>query len=127
MRAGSSRSREATAPRRRRQGGACRRSEDPWAFGDQISVYTITHDVAALAFLVSRMGARSVVLGTDLPFSMATRSRLDDLRRAVDAGTATMIPEENPSRLFGFHDVVQSRCPRRVTEARRPDAGQRIP
>lgn len=76
--------------------------KDPWSFSAQISVDTITHDTRALAYLVGRMGAGSVVLGTDLPFSMATRSPLASLLAATDAPTLKRVAEDNPSRLFGF-------------------------
>ena len=44
--------------------------EDPWRYRGQIVVDTITHDVEALRYLISRMGSENVVLGTDLPFDM---------------------------------------------------------
>ncbi len=78
--------------------------EDPWRYLDQITVDTITHDREALAYLISRCGAENVVMGTDLPFDMATPSPVDALAEATDAKTARAIAEENPARLYRFGD-----------------------
>ena len=51
----------------------------PSAYLAQLYVDTITHDDAFLAYLVSRLGADRVVVGTDRPFDMG----LDDPRGAV--------------------------------------------
>ena len=51
----------------------------PSAYLSQIYFDTITHDDAMLAYLVSRLGAGRVVVGTDRPFDMG----LDDPRGAV--------------------------------------------
>lgn len=77
---------------------------DPWSFCGQVMVDTITHDPDALTYLVSRMGAQNVVMGTDLPFDMAPPQPVDELEQAVDAGTARVIAEENPARLYRFGD-----------------------
>ncbi len=76
--------------------------EDPWAYSRQLSIDTITHDRQALQYLVSRVGAASVIVGTDYPFDMATARPMEDLLAAVDASTARQIAEENPARLFSF-------------------------
>jgi len=52
----------------------------PSAYLAQLYVDTITHDDALLAYLVSRLGADRVVVGTDRPFDMG----LDDPRGAVE-------------------------------------------
>jgi aminocarboxymuconate-semialdehyde decarboxylase len=75
---------------------------DPWAYRGQVLVDTITHDVESLRFLIYRMGAENVVLGTDLPFDMATPDPVAELEAAADAGTARVVAEHNPARLFGF-------------------------
>ena len=75
---------------------------DPWAYRGQVFVDTITHDVEALTYLISRMGADNVVIGTDLPFDMAPTQPVEELERATDAMTARRIGEENPTRLYGF-------------------------
>ncbi|MGI8563143.1 MAG: amidohydrolase family protein [Candidatus Dormibacter sp.] len=77
---------------------------DPWSFRGQIVVDTITHDRDALAYLVSRMGAENVVLGTDLPFDMAPPQPVNELDQALDAATARTIAEDNPARLYRFVD-----------------------
>jgi aminocarboxymuconate-semialdehyde decarboxylase len=74
---------------------------DPFAYLDRICVDTITHDRAALRFLVERLGAASVAMGTDLPFDMATPDPVAALEEAVDADTARQVMEETPRRVFG--------------------------
>jgi aminocarboxymuconate-semialdehyde decarboxylase len=76
---------------------------DPWAYIGQLVFDTITHDRVALEYLVRRVGADNVVMGTDLPFDMATPRPMEDLMAAVDASTAKKIAESNPARLFGFN------------------------
>jgi aminocarboxymuconate-semialdehyde decarboxylase len=73
---------------------------DPWAYLDRIWFDTITHDAAALAYLVTRVDAGRVVVGTDLPFDMALPEPIQLLADAVDAETAVRIAESNPQRLY---------------------------
>jgi aminocarboxymuconate-semialdehyde decarboxylase len=73
---------------------------DPGAYFGHIGVDTITHDAAALRYLVERVGADNVAMGTDLPFDMATPEPVRALEEAVDAETARRIMEETPRRLF---------------------------
>jgi aminocarboxymuconate-semialdehyde decarboxylase len=73
---------------------------DPYAYFGRIAVDTITHDAAALRFLVERVGADNVAMGTDLPFDMATPHPVDALEEAVDADAGRLIMEETPGRLF---------------------------
>ena len=75
---------------------------DPWAYRGQFLVDTITHDREALVYLISRIGAQNVVLGTDMPADMATPHPMDALRAAADAATVRAIAEENPAKLYGF-------------------------
>ena len=75
---------------------------DPWAYRGRVLVDTITHDVESLRFLLHRMGPENVVLGTDLPFDMATPEPVAELEAAADAATARAVAERNPGRLFGF-------------------------
>jgi hypothetical protein len=58
---------------------------DPFAYVERIWFDTITHDAAALRFLVDRVGVDQVVLGTDLPFDMAHRRPCELLEAALDA------------------------------------------
>lgn len=76
--------------------------EDPWAYRGRLLVDTITHDRRALGYLVDRMGAENVFLGTDMPAPMATLEPLVDLEAAVGADTAALISSANPARLFGL-------------------------
>jgi len=73
---------------------------DPHAYFGRIVVDTITHDAAALRFLVERAGAGNVAMGTDLPFDMATPRPVAALEEAVDPDAARSIMEETPRRLF---------------------------
>lgn len=73
---------------------------DPHAYFGRVVVDTITHDAAALRFLVERVGADNVAMGTDLPFDMATPNPVKALEEAVDAGAARQVMEETPRRLF---------------------------
>jgi aminocarboxymuconate-semialdehyde decarboxylase len=73
---------------------------DPHAYFGRAFMDTITHDAAALRFLVERVGADNVVMGTDLPFDMATPEPVAALEEAVDAETARRVMEETPRRLF---------------------------
>jgi aminocarboxymuconate-semialdehyde decarboxylase len=76
---------------------------DPWAYLDRLWFDSITHDVATLALLVSRVGKERVVMGTDLPFDMAPPDPMSQLSAAVDAHAATAIAEHNPAELFGLN------------------------
>jgi aminocarboxymuconate-semialdehyde decarboxylase len=73
---------------------------DPHDYFGRIVVDTITHDPLALRFLVERVGAGNVAMGTDLPFDMATPLPVEALEEAVDEDTARRITEETPRRLF---------------------------
>jgi aminocarboxymuconate-semialdehyde decarboxylase len=73
---------------------------DPRAYFGRVFADTITHDAAALRFLVDRVGADNVVMGTDLPFEMATPEPVDSLEEAVDPETARTVMEVTPRRLF---------------------------
>jgi aminocarboxymuconate-semialdehyde decarboxylase len=74
---------------------------DPYVYFGRITVDTITHDARALRFLVERVGADNVVMGTDLPFDMATPQPVQELEEAVDTESARRVMEETPRRLFG--------------------------
>jgi aminocarboxymuconate-semialdehyde decarboxylase len=73
---------------------------DAFPYLDRLFTDTITHDTAALRFLVERLGADNVAMGTDLPFDMATPEPVAALEEAVDAETARRVMEETPRRLF---------------------------
>jgi aminocarboxymuconate-semialdehyde decarboxylase len=76
--------------------------EDPWSYIGQIVFDTITHDEAALEYLVSRAGAANVLLGTDLPFDMAPLDVMGELNRALDADDLLKVGGENAARIFGL-------------------------
>ena len=57
---------------------------DVWRAFGQMYFDTITHDVAALRYLVQRVGADHVLLGTDLPFDMALAEPDEVLAEAFD-------------------------------------------
>jgi aminocarboxymuconate-semialdehyde decarboxylase len=70
------------------------------AFG-QLYFDTVTHDPAALRFLVERVGIEHVVLGTDMPFDMAEDRPIARLTDALgDAAPEALA--RNAERLFGL-------------------------
>jgi aminocarboxymuconate-semialdehyde decarboxylase len=73
---------------------------DPWAYLDRIWFDIVTHDATALGYLVERVGAGRVVVGTDLPFDMALPEPVRLLGDAVEADTAARIAEANPAALY---------------------------
>lgn len=75
---------------------------DPWSYLGQILLDPITHDADALRYLVGKAGAENLVLGTDLPFDMATPDPLGALRAALDEETVAQITERNPAELYRF-------------------------
>jgi aminocarboxymuconate-semialdehyde decarboxylase len=75
---------------------------DPTAYFGRIAVDTITHDAPALRYLVERVGAANVAMGTDLPFDMATPEPVAMLEDALDPETARRIMEETPTRVFAL-------------------------
>jgi aminocarboxymuconate-semialdehyde decarboxylase len=81
-------------------------SADPWAHLDQLRFDPITHDAGALRFLIERVGAQRVVMGTDLPFDMGLREPIAMLRAAADERTAAAIAEQNPAALYGWKSSV---------------------
>jgi aminocarboxymuconate-semialdehyde decarboxylase len=74
----------------------------PGAYSGRIVVDTITHDRMALTYLVERVGADNVAMGTDLPFDMATPDPVAALEDAVDSETARRIMEDTPRRVLGL-------------------------
>lgn len=72
---------------------------DPWRHLDQLWFDVITHDPQALRFLVDRVGAERVVLGTDLPFDMALRDPIARIDDAVPE-LRDVIARHNPTRLY---------------------------
>ena len=76
--------------------------EDPWSYFGQVLVDPITHDPDALRYLVAKVGAENVVMGTDLPFDMATPQPMQALRAACDEETVAAIAERNPAELYRF-------------------------
>jgi aminocarboxymuconate-semialdehyde decarboxylase len=79
---------------------------DPWAYRDRLFFDIVTHDASALAYLIDRAGAERVVLGTDLPFDMATPDPMSLLEAATTEENARTIAERNPAALYGFPDAA---------------------
>ncbi len=75
---------------------------DPWAYLPNIWFDVITHDVAALRYMVERVGVSQVVMGTDMPFDVAPPDPMGDLLKAVGEDTARQVAETNPAALFGW-------------------------
>ena len=75
---------------------------DPWSYLDRLWFDVITHDDQVLEMLISRVGVERLVMGTDLPFDMATPEPLEALKRVADEEAVTAICERNPATLFGL-------------------------
>lgn len=63
---------------------------------------TITHDPQVLSMLIERMGPDRLVLGTDIPFDMATPDPVGSLDNAASSEHARQIMEDTPARVFGL-------------------------
>ena len=63
---------------------------------------SLTHDAKALKYLVDRIGAGKIFIGTDLPFDMAAPSPIATLSAAVGKTQTKLIAETNPAVRFGF-------------------------
>jgi aminocarboxymuconate-semialdehyde decarboxylase len=76
---------------------------DPWAYAQRLYFDIITHDPDALSYLIARAGPSRVLMGTDLPFDMATPDPVGLLEAAADGPEiAETIAERNPAALYGF-------------------------
>jgi aminocarboxymuconate-semialdehyde decarboxylase len=75
---------------------------DPWSYLGQVMLDPITHDADALRYMIAKVGAENLVMGTDLPFDMATPEPMAALRAACDEETAARIAERNPAELYRF-------------------------
>ena len=73
-----------------------------WEFFGRLYFDTITHDAAALRYLVERVGLDHVVLGTDLPFDMALATPVATLADALTEAQVEAVADTNPRRLFGL-------------------------
>lgn len=64
---------------------------------------TITHDAAALDYLIGLAGPEHVLLGTDIPFDMADLAPMDNLKAiaGLSQGAREMIAGGNALRLIG--------------------------
>jgi aminocarboxymuconate-semialdehyde decarboxylase len=75
---------------------------DPWTYCGQLIFDSITHDAAALRFLLDRVGRENVVLGTDLPAPMAPEKPITELRDALGEEATETVATTNAARLYGF-------------------------
>ncbi|HUL28439.1 MAG TPA: amidohydrolase family protein [Streptosporangiaceae bacterium] len=73
-----------------------------WEFFGRLYFDTITHDAAALRYLVERAGVDNVVLGTDLPFDMALATPVAALTGTLTETQVQAVAVTNPRRLFGL-------------------------
>ena len=53
-------------------------------------------------YLIGRLGAENVFVGTDLPFDMAGRTPIATLEAAVGPAVAARIAKDNPAALFSL-------------------------
>lgn len=81
---------------------------DPWSYVGRLWFDTITHDARALRYLVDRVGAEHVVLGTDLPFDMAPPEPVVAVRNALGDELAARVAAGNPARLFDLRRLAGS-------------------
>jgi len=75
---------------------------DPWAYRERLFFDIVTHEPAALAYLIDRAGPDRVLMGTDLPFDMATPAPMELLESAASNEDVQAIAERNPAALYGF-------------------------
>ena len=75
---------------------------DPSAYRDRLYFDIVTHDPAALTYLIEWAGGDRVVMGTDLPFDMATPEPMRLLEAAASGPAVEAIAERNPAALYGF-------------------------
>jgi aminocarboxymuconate-semialdehyde decarboxylase len=80
-------------------------ADDVWGAFAQVYFDTITHDAAALAYLVQRVGLDHVLLGTDLPFDMALPEPAALLEQALSQAEAQAVGAKNAARLFSLRPV----------------------
>jgi aminocarboxymuconate-semialdehyde decarboxylase len=85
-------------------------SQEVWAAFDQLYFDTITHDAAALRYLVDRVGPDHVVLGTDMPFDMALQEPIALLSEALDEQLVKTVTEISPAALFKLAPEVAGRA-----------------
>jgi aminocarboxymuconate-semialdehyde decarboxylase len=78
--------------------------KDPSAYFGQVRFDCLTHDSRSLAFLIDRVGADNMLMGTDLPCDMATREPWTDLVTVAGEATAAKIAGSNAAALFGLSD-----------------------
>jgi aminocarboxymuconate-semialdehyde decarboxylase len=76
--------------------------EEPLDYAGRLLVDTVLFDAETIRFVVSKLGERNVVVGTDLPFDMSPRAAYAELEQAVGVRAARVIAEENPAALFRF-------------------------
>jgi aminocarboxymuconate-semialdehyde decarboxylase len=81
---------------------------NPWDYLGRLFMDTITHDVTTLRQLVERAGPEAIVMGTDLPFDMATPEPVAALEAAVGSDGARTVMETTPERLFGLNTLPGS-------------------
>jgi aminocarboxymuconate-semialdehyde decarboxylase len=75
---------------------------EPTAYLDAFFFDTITHDDAALSFLIARVGPERVLLGSDFPFDMADPDPVGSLdRQRLTAAERVAVAGGNARRLLG--------------------------
>lgn len=79
---------------------------DPWRYLDNLMFDTITHDEQALSYLVSRVGAARVLLGTDMPFDMGMPQGACTARTALAEADREAVLSGNAIRAFGLEAAL---------------------
>jgi aminocarboxymuconate-semialdehyde decarboxylase len=101
---------------------------DPWGYAGQVVIDTITHDAAALEYLISRVGAENVVLGTDIPFDMAPADPVGLLRAGArdEPAVVEQVGASNAARVYNLDtaalaSTIGRRRDRKRSRARGPN------
>lgn len=77
--------------------------QQPSHYLTRLSYDTILHEPSALRYLIDRVGADRIVLGSDDSFPPADHDPMATLRATgIDANMIARIADENPRRLFRF-------------------------
>lgn len=74
---------------------------DPAAYFGRVRFDCLTHDRDALDFLIRKVGAENMLMGTDLPCDMATPEPWTELVAVAGDEAAARIAGENVARLYG--------------------------
>jgi aminocarboxymuconate-semialdehyde decarboxylase len=78
---------------------------DPASYFGQVRFDCLTHDRRSLEFLIDRVGADNMLMGTDLPCDMATPEPWEDLVAVAGDAVASKIAGDNAAALYGLAEA----------------------